>query len=123
MCSRKVCDDFDLTETFLKRRWHKLRGHEVEHMVRHVALAGGVAGLADGERRIEEQGLGLAFVLPGEVEERPAIAAREVGRIDISYGPVQLDALLEEVAHDGEHTGVDRLVGFVIGQLQANGIA
>ena len=77
MFLRKVFGDYysDRAETFVERRRDELRRHQIEHVVRNVAVAGGVAGLADGERRIEEEGLCFAIVLSREVEKWPAIAA------------------------------------------------
>jgi len=59
----------------------------------------------------------------GDSDERTAIAARQVRGIDVSGRATQLDALSQQEAHGGEDGFVNGLVGFIVGQLQADGIA
>ena len=72
---------------------------------------------------VEEHGLYCAAVLSRQQDEWAPIPARQIGRIDIGDRPLQLDALLQEITHGGEHAGVDGLVGLVVGQLKADGVA
>jgi len=62
-------------------------------------------------------------VFARERDEWPTITAREIGRVYIGDGPLQLDALLQEITHGREDPGVDGLVGFIVGQLKADGVA
>ena len=115
MFSRKVSDDFDPTEAFFKGRRHQLRRHLVQRATRNQPGARRIAGLAHVERNIEEQSLYCASVFARECDEWPAIAAREIRRVYVSYWPLQLDALFQEITHGGEDAGVDGLVGFIVG--------
>jgi hypothetical protein len=112
----------DATESFLNPRRNEFGCHLVERVIRNHTRARRVSCFADVERNIEEQGLYFASVLSRKCDERPAIASREIGRVYISYRPLKFDALFQEVTHGGEDAGVDGLVGFIVGQLQADSV-
>ena len=82
-----------------------------------------VAGLADIERHIEIDGFDFAAVFARQFDERPAVAARQIRRIDVSDRPLEFDPLPQQIAHGGENRRVDGLVVFVVGQLQADRVA
>ena len=52
-----------------------------------------------------------------------AISACQVCRVDKGDGPAQIEPLFQQITHRGEDAAVDGLVGFVVGKLQANGVA
>ena len=59
----------------------------------------------------------------GDFDEGAAVAASEIGRVDVRCSALQFDALPQQISHGGEDFAVNGLVAFVVGQLQANSIA
>jgi hypothetical protein len=87
------------------------------------AVARTVPSFADRQRDVEEQRFHVCLVAAGDFEEWTAIAARQVGRVYVSDGPLELQALFQQVAHGGEDARVNGLVGLIVGKLQPDGIA
>lgn len=115
--------DFDSREAFFERRRLQFRGHQIEGVRGDYAVTGEVAGLADIERDIEEESCDFTVVLLRDFDERAAVAARQIRSIDISDRPLEFDALAQQVAHGGEDSAVNGLVGFIVRQLPADGVA
>ena len=83
--SGKGSHDFDSREAFFERRRHEFRGHQIQSACSGTTRARDeIAGLADVERNVEEEGFDFAVVLRARVDERAAVAARQIRRVDVS---------------------------------------
>src|SRR5579863_9499007 len=123
MFSGKALHDFDPAEALIQRWRDQLSSHLVEDVIRNQACARRVTGLANGERNVEEYGFDPASVFARKCDEWAPVTSCEIGRVYVSKGPLQFDALPQEVTHSRENAGMDGLVGFVVGKLQTDGVA
>jgi hypothetical protein len=123
MFLKKGSHDFDSGEAFFERWRFQFCGHQIEGLFGDYTRAGSIAGFADFQRDVEEEGFDFAVVRAGQFDEWAAVAASEIGRVDVRCGALQFDALTQQEAHGGEDFAVNGLVGFIVGQLQPNGIA
>ena len=78
-----------------------------------------VTSLAGFYRRIEEHRLRIAVIKPGHLDIRPAFATSQVGRVDERQRAFQLQPATEQISHRCEDFPMDGLVGFVVGQHEA----
>lgn len=123
MCSKKGSHDFDSGEAFFDGGWHEFRRHQIERVFRHDSRTLQIAGFADVEGGVEVDGVDLAVVRAGEFDERAAVAACEVGCVDICHRPLQPDALTDQHPHGGENRSVYGLIGLIVCKLKADGVA
>ena len=65
----------------------------------------------------------FAIVGSGDFNVGPAVAAGKAGGIDIGNGVAELDALDEQITEGGKNGAVDRLVVFVVGEEDSDGVA
>lgn len=123
MCSKKGLHDFDSPEAFFEGGRHELRGHQIQRVAGYDARSLEIASFADVEGDIEVDGVDIAIACAGEFDERAAVAAGQVGCINVCHRPLQLDAMTQQHSHGGKDRSVYGLVGFIVRQLQADRIA
>ena len=112
----------DACKTFCLRWRDEAGGHHLDDVSRDDAASGGVARLTDGDRDIEPDGFSDGAVLLSEGDPGLSNAAREIGGVDISHGAAEFETLAEEEAQNLEDSRVDGLIGFVVGDGEANGV-
>src|SRR3954447_4116013 len=72
-------------KALLNRRWNKPREHRVDYGIRDNSLTHGVAGFADFQWHVEEDGFHVAVVEPGSIYVGTPFFQSDIRRIHESH--------------------------------------
>lgn len=82
-----------------------------------------ISCLADIERHIKEHRLGFATMLTGKPQPLTTIRDSQIRGVDVRYRSLQTQPRIDQVTQGGKHLRMDRLIRFIVGQLQAKRVA